>query len=64
MEIIQADLCYMPHNKVGNKIYKYALTCVDITSRTKWICPLTDRDSASVAKGFIKLFNSQDFPLI
>src|SRR5260363_69654 len=22
IEVIQADLCYMPHNKVGNKIYK------------------------------------------
>src|SRR5271154_4895217 len=64
MEIIQADLCYMPHNKVGNKIYKYALTCVDIASRTKWVCSLTDRDSASVAKGFIKLFKFHNFPLI
>ena len=42
MEVIQADLCYMPHDKIGNKIYKYALTCVDIASRTKWVCPLTD----------------------
>jgi hypothetical protein len=64
MEVIQADLCYMPHDKVGNKIYKYALTCVDIASRTKWVCALTDRDSDSVAKGFIKLFKFHDFPLI
>ena len=35
MEVIQADLCYMPHDKIGNKIYKYVLTCVDIASRTK-----------------------------
>ena len=64
MEVIQADLCYMPHDNVGNKIYKYALTCVDIASRTKWVCPLTDRDSDSTAKGFIKLFKFHDFPLI
>jgi Integrase core domain len=63
MEVIQADLCYMPHDKVGNKIYKYALTCVDVASRTKWVCPLTDRDSDSVAKGFIKLFKFYNFPL-
>ncbi|RHZ80701.1 hypothetical protein Glove_132g62 [Diversispora epigaea] len=63
MKVIQADLCYMPHDKVGNKIYKYALTCVDIASRTKWVCPLTERDSDSVAKGFIKLFKFHNFPL-
>src|SRR5271170_8251602 len=44
MEVIQADLCYMPYDKVGNKIYKYALICVDIASRIKWVCPLTDQD--------------------
>ncbi|RHZ63685.1 hypothetical protein Glove_328g69 [Diversispora epigaea] len=59
MKVIQADLCYMPHDKIGNKIYKYALT----SSRTKWVCPLTERDSASVAKGFIKLFKFYNFPL-
>ncbi|RHZ75798.1 hypothetical protein Glove_209g75 [Diversispora epigaea] len=25
MEVIQADLCYMLHDKIRNKIYKYAL---------------------------------------
>ncbi|RHZ76245.1 hypothetical protein Glove_199g51 [Diversispora epigaea] len=64
MEIIQVDLCYMPHDKIGNKIYKYALTCVDIASQTKWICLLTEWDSGSVAKGFIKLFKFHNFPLI
>jgi hypothetical protein len=64
MKVIQADLCYMPHDKIGNKIYKYALTCVDVASRTKWVCPLTERDSGSVAKGFIKLFKFHNFPLI
>ncbi|CAJ0644817.1 5253_t:CDS:1 [Entrophospora sp. SA101] len=63
MEVIQADLCYMPHDQVGNKIYKYALNCVDIASRTKWTYPLTDRDSASVAKGFLKLYKFHNFPL-
>ncbi|CAG8732766.1 19108_t:CDS:2 [Rhizophagus irregularis] len=31
----------------------------DIATCTKWIYPLTRRDSASVAKGFVKLFNSR-----
>ncbi|RHZ78890.1 hypothetical protein Glove_155g148 [Diversispora epigaea] len=56
MKVIQADLCYMPHDKIGNKIYKYALTCVDVASRTKWVCSLTER-------GFIKLFKFYNFPL-
>ena len=64
MEVIQADLCYMPHDKIGKKIYKYALNCVDIASRTKWTYPLTDRDSSSVAKGLKYLFNSRKCPLI
>ena len=64
MEVIQADLCYMPYDRIGNKTYKFALNCVDIATRTKWTYPLTRRDSASVAKGFVKLFNSRICPII
>src|SRR5437764_160208 len=43
-EVIQADLCYMPYDRIGNKTYKFALNCVDIATRTKWtnfrICPI------------------------
>ena len=35
MEVIQADLCYMPYNRIGNKTYKFALNCVDIATHTK-----------------------------
>src|SRR6185312_16268553 len=63
MEVIQVDLCYMPHDKFRGKVYKFALNCVDVASRTKWTYPLTDRDSASVAKGLEKLFNSRKCPL-
>src|SRR5688572_15384841 len=31
----QADLLYLPHDKVGRKKYKYALTLVDVASRYK-----------------------------
>jgi hypothetical protein len=64
MEVIQADLCYMPYDRIGNKTYKFALNCVDIATCTKWTYPLTKRDSSSVAKGFVKLFNSQICPII
>ena len=63
MEVIQADLCYMPYDQIGNKIYKFVLNCVDNTTRTKWTYPLTNCDSASVAIGLEKLFNSQKCPL-
>ena len=63
MEVIQADLCYMPHDKIKRKTYKFALNCVDIASRTKWTYPLCDRDSASVAKGLKWLFSSRECPL-
>ncbi|CAI2185443.1 3010_t:CDS:1, partial [Funneliformis geosporum] len=61
--VIQSDLCYIPYDQIGNKIYKFALNCVDIATHTKWTYPLTNCDSASVAIGFEKLFNSQKYPL-
>jgi len=58
IEVIQADLYYIPYDRIENKTYKFALNCVDIATCTKWTYPLTRHDSASVAKGFVKLFNS------
>lgn len=34
-EVHQADLLFLPHDKVGNKTFKYALTVVDLASRYK-----------------------------
>ena len=34
-QIHQADLLFLPHDKVGRKTYKYALVVVDIASRYK-----------------------------
>ncbi len=46
----QADLLFLPHDKLprGRKIYKYALTVVDIASRYKEAEPLTSKDSGEV----------------
>ena len=33
MEVIQADLCYMPYDQIENKTYKFALNCVNIATR-------------------------------
>ena len=50
----QADLLFLPHDKLpcGRKIYKCALTVIDVTSRYKEAEPLTSKDSAEVVKAF------------
>ena len=50
----QADLLFLPHDKLpcGKKIYKYALTVVDIASRYKEAEPLTSKNSDEVARAF------------
>ena len=59
----QADL-FLPHDKLprGRKIYKYALTVVDIASRYKDAEPLTSKDSNEVAKAFQTIYRHS--PLI
>ena len=54
----QADLLFLPHDKLprGRKVYKYALTVVDIASRYKEAEPLTSKDSAEVAKAFQSIY--------
>jgi len=50
----QPDLLLLPHEKLpcGRKVYKYALTVADVTSRYKEAELLTPKDSAEVAKAF------------
>ncbi|KAL9954763.1 hypothetical protein ACROYT_G042338 [Oculina patagonica] len=54
----QADLLFLPHDKLprGRKVYKYALTVVDVASRFKEAEPLTSKDSTEVAKGFQTIY--------
>jgi len=54
----QADLLFLPHDKLprGRKVYKYALTVVDIASPYKEVEPLTSKDSAEVAKAFQAIY--------
>ena len=60
----QADLLFLPHDKLphGRKIYKYALTVVDVASRYKEAEPLTSKDSGGVAKAFQSIYR-QSFDL-
>ncbi|KAL9959463.1 hypothetical protein ACROYT_G032789 [Oculina patagonica] len=54
----QADLLFLPHDRLprGRKVYKYALTVVDVASRYKEAEPLTSKDSTEVAKGFQAIY--------
>ena len=54
----QADLLFLSHDKLphGRKVYKYALTVVDVASRYKEAEPLTSKDSAEVAKAFQSIY--------
>ena len=48
-EVHQADLLFLPHDRVGRRTYKYALTVVDVASRYKEAEPLTSKGAAEVA---------------
>ena len=54
----QADLLFLPHDKLprGKKVYKYALTVVDVASRYKAAEALTSKDSDDVSRGFAKIY--------
>ena len=52
----QADLLYLPHDRVGRHTYKYALTVVDVASRYKEAEPLTDKTAAGVATALSRIY--------
>ena len=51
-QIHQADLLFLPHDRVGRKTYKYALVVVDIASRYKDSEPLTSKESREISEAF------------
>ena len=56
-QIHQADLLFLPHDKVGRKTYRYALVVIDIASRYKDAEALTAKDSSEITKGFEKIYS-------
>ena len=58
-EVHQADLLFLPHDRPGKgkKLYKYALTVVDVASRYKEAEPLSSKESGEVAKAFEKIYS-------
>ena len=54
----QADLLFLPYDKLphGRKVYKNALTVVDVASRYKAAEPLTSKESDEVSKAFQRIY--------
>ena len=55
-EAHQADLLFLPHDRVGQKTIRYALTVVDVASRCKEAQPLTSKTAAEVADGLARIY--------
>jgi len=57
-EVHQADLLFLPHDRPGKgrKLYKYALTVVDVASRYKEAEPLSTKYSSEIAAAFISIY--------
>ena len=56
-QIHQADLLFLPHDRIGRKTYKYALVVVDIASRYKDAEPLTSKESREISEAFTKIYS-------
>ena len=62
-KVHQADLLFLPHDRRGRKIYKYALVVIDIASRYKDAKPLESKSSNEVSKSFKKIYSRRlDWP--
>ena len=55
-QIHQADLLYLPHNKVYNNTYKYVLNVIDIASGYKVSRPLRTKKASEVADMFQDIY--------
>ena len=55
-EVHQADLLFLPHDKVRRKTYEYALTVVDVASRFKAAEPLATKEAKEVAEALSRIY--------
>ena len=62
-EIQQADLLFLPHDRVGRKTYRYALVVIDVATRYKDAEALSSKESQEVAKAFDRIYSRKlDWP--
>ena len=55
-EVHQADRLFLPHDRVRQNTFRYALTVVDVASRYKEAEPLTSKTAAEVADGLTWIY--------
>ena len=55
-EVHQADLLFLPHDRVGRKTFRYALTVVDVASCYKEAEPLTSKTAAEIADALSRIY--------
>ena len=55
-EVHQADLLFLPHDKVRRKTYKYALIVFDVASRFKAAEPLATKEAKLVAEALSRVY--------
>ena len=54
-EVYQADLLFLPHDRIGRKTLRYAFMVVDKASRYKEAEPLTSKTAVEVADGLARI---------
>ena len=57
-DVHQADLLFLPYDKVGCKTFKYVLTMVDVASHFKAAEPLTTKETKEVADALGHIYRS------
>ena len=58
-EVYQADLLFLPHDRPGRgrKLYKYALTIVDVANIYKEAEPLATKEAKEVADALERIYS-------
>ena len=56
-EVHQADILFLPHDRIKRKIYKYALTVIDVASRYKEAEPLATKEAKEVADALSRIYS-------
>ena len=51
-DIHQADILYLPHDKIKKKVYKYVLNIIDVASRYQGSYQLATKNTKEVAQAF------------
>ena len=55
-EVQKADLLFLPHDRLGRKTFKYALTVVDVASGYKEAEPLSTKEAKEVADALSRIY--------